>query len=101
MKIYAAKVCEIPKGLCERLFPLLDRRRLEKVTAIKQEQERLRSIHAGLLLRHVFLAEGFSTEMWQRIEVVEGSHGKPYLSNCGDFFLFSFPFGEMGALCSG
>ena len=86
MKIYAAKVCEIPDGLCERLFPLLDRRRLEKVTAMKHEKERLRSISAGLLLRHAFLAEGFRAETWQRIEVVEGRHGKPYLSNCKDFF---------------
>lgn len=86
MKIYAAKVCEIPDRLCGRLFPLLDRRRLEKVMALKHEKERLRSIYAGLLLRHAFLAEGHSENMWQRVEIMEGSHGKPYLSNCADFF---------------
>lgn len=86
MKIYAARVCEIPDGLCGRLFPLLDRRRQEKVTALKNEKERLRSIYAGLLLRHAFLAEGHCEEMWQRIEIVEGSHGKPYLPNCTDFY---------------
>lgn len=86
MKIYAAKVCEIPDRLCERLFPLLDRRRLEKVMALKHEKERLRSIYAGLLLRHAFLEEGHSETMWQRVEIVEGSHGKPYLSNYTDFF---------------
>lgn len=99
MKIYAAKVCEIPKGLCGRLFPLLDRRRFEKVTAMKHEKERLRSIYAGLLLRHAFLAEGFSTEKWQRIEVVQSSRGKPYLSNCGDFFYSLSHSGEW-ALCA-
>lgn len=71
MKIYAARVCEIPDGFCGRLFPLLDRRRQEKVTALKNEKERLRSIYAGLLLRHAFLAEGHCEEMWQRIEIVE------------------------------
>lgn len=86
MKIYAARVCEVPCRLCGRLFPLLDSKRLERVTALKHEKERLRSIYAGLLLRHAFLAEGYSEQMWRDIEIVEGSHGKPYLQNCTDFF---------------
>lgn len=86
MKIYAAKVCEIPDRLCERLFPLLDRRRLEKVMALKHKKERFQSIYAGLLLRYAFLAEGHSEKIWQCVAIAEGSYGKPYLSNCTDFF---------------
>ncbi len=85
MKIYAARVCAIPDRFCGRLVSLLDRTRREKVAALKQKHERLRSIFAGLLLRHAFLAQGYSEQLWQCIEIAQGSHGKPYLSNCTDF----------------
>lgn len=86
MKIYAAKVCEIPERFEERLFDVLDRERVEKVRAFRNEKERLRSIHAGLLLRHAFLEEGYDEDMWRQIEISRGSYGKPYMSNCKDFF---------------
>lgn len=99
MKLYAAKIREISDRLWERLFPLLDRKRQEKTVALKQEKERLRSIYAGLLLRYAFLEEGYSEEMWQHIEIVEGSHGKPYLSNGTDFFYSLSHSGEW-AVCA-
>lgn len=99
MKIYAAKVCEISERLCEVLFPLLDRWRLEKVIAMKHEEERLRSIHAGLLLRYAFLTQGYSEELWQRIEIAQGNHGKPYFSNCSGFFYSLSHSGEW-VLCA-
>lgn len=99
MRIYAAKVCEIPDKFCERLFPLLDKRRLEKVAAMKHHEERLRSIYAGLLLRHVFLSQGYSVQLWQNIEIAEGSHGKPYLANCAGFFYSLSHSGEW-VLCA-
>lgn len=86
MKIYAARVCEIPNRLYEHIFHLINGQRREKVTALKHEKERLRSIWAGLLLRYAFLAEGYGEELWQRVEIVEGSYGKPYLSGYENFF---------------
>lgn len=99
MKIYAAKVCEIQDKLYERLFYLIDRKRLEKATTLKNEKERQRSIYAGLLLRHAFLEEGHSEDAWQRIEIAEGSYGKPYLSNCEGFFYSLSHSGEW-AVCA-
>lgn len=86
MKIYAAKVCGIPDECCKRVCSLLDTKRREKAAALKHEKERLRSIYAGLLLRHAFLAQGYSQAVWQQIQIAQGSYGKPYLSNCGTFF---------------
>lgn len=86
MKIYAAKVCEIPEHLFGRLFDVMDRKRVEKVRALRNDKERLRSIYAGLLLRHAFLQEGYGDKLWRQIEISEGSYGKPYISNCKDFF---------------
>lgn len=86
MKIYAAKVCEIPERLFGQLFEVMDRKRIEKINTLRNEAERLRSIHAGLLLRYAFLKEGYDDALWRRIQVCEGSYGKPYLSNCKDFF---------------
>ena len=83
MKIYAAKVCGIPDECCKRICSLLDTKRREKAAALKHEKERLRSIYAGLLLRHAFLAQGYSQAVWQQIQIAQGSYGKPYLSNCG------------------
>jgi len=99
MKIYAAKVCGIPDRFCERFFPLLDRRRLEKVTAIKHEKVRRQSICAGLLLRHAFLEQGYREEDWQRIEIARGSYGKPYLLNYAEFF-YSLSHSGDWALCA-
>lgn len=86
MKVYAAKVSRLSDGIYERLCGLLDSKRLEKVSALKNEKERLRSVYAGLLLRHAFLEEGYGEDMWQRAEVLVGSYGKPYISNCEGFF---------------
>lgn len=86
MKIYAARVCEIPDECRKRLISLLDTKRCEKVAALKHEKERLRSIYAGLLLRHAFLAEGYAEAVWQQIQTAEGVYGKPYLLNCEPFF---------------
>lgn len=86
MKIYVAKVCAIPERFLERLFAVMDRERVEKVRALRNEKERLRSIHAGLLLRHAFLEEGHDEDTWRQIKIARGIYGKPYLSNCEDFF---------------
>lgn len=86
MKIYAAKVCEIPDELFACLCSLLDSDRLKKVRTLQNKKERLRSIYAGLLLRHTFLKEGYGEELWQQIEISKGCYGKPYMSNCKNFF---------------
>lgn len=86
MKIYAAKVCEIPIRLYEQLPDLLDSKRLEKISSLKHDKERLRSIYAGLLLRCAFLREGYDEDLWRHVEIMTGSYGKPYILNCKDFF---------------
>lgn len=86
MKIYAAKVYKIPECFYGRLFDAVDRNRMERIKTLRNEKERLRSIYAGLLLRHAFLEEGYDEELWQQIEIVKGNYGKPYMSNCKDFF---------------
>ena len=86
MKIYAAKVCEIPEHFFGRLFDVMDKKRIEKVRALRNEKERLRSIYAGLLLRYAFLQEEYGDKLWRQIEISEGCYGKPYVSNCKDFF---------------
>lgn len=86
MKIYAAKVERLSDETYERLCGLLDSKRREKVSALKNEKERLRSVYAGLLLRHAFLEEGYGEEMWQQAEIRTGSYGKPYIADCEGFF---------------
>lgn len=99
MEIYVAKVCEIPDAFCEHLFPLLDKGRAKKVQAMKHHKERLRSIHAGLLLRHAFLSQGYSVQQWQEIAVVKGCHGKPYFADFATFFYSLSHSGEW-VLCA-
>ncbi len=77
MKIYASRVLEIPDRIYEQFFNLLDRKRQEKVKAIKHREERLRSVSAGLLLSHRFLEAGFGEDAGSRLEFEEGSYGKP------------------------
>ena len=99
MEIYAAKVCEVSDGLCERLCPLLDKSRAEKVAAMKHHKERLRSLFAGLLLRYAFLAQGYSEQQWKEASIAKGCHGKPYLV---DFKGFSYSLSHSGewVLCA-
>lgn len=86
MKIYAAKVSSLSDEVCGRLYGLLDSKRQEKACALKNKQERFRSICAGLLLRHAFLSEGYGEALWQQVQIRMGSCGKPYISNCEGFF---------------
>lgn len=85
MKIYAAKIDKVPDVIYKNLSALIDGRRLEKINSIKLERERLRSLHAGLLLRYAFLNNGYNNNMWNSIKMAEGSCGKPYAANFCNF----------------
>ena len=79
MNIYAARTCEIPAAEAERLYELLDKDRKRKVSALKNQKEKERSIFAGLLLRYAFLEAGYDTRAWHRAEIQKGLYGKPYI----------------------
>lgn len=85
MKIYAAKTCEAGAENIEKLWELLDSDRREKVSALKNEREKERSITAGLLLRHAFLDMGYCEQEWQQVKIEKGAYGKPYIEGYDDF----------------
>lgn len=79
MKIYAARIYEIQTAEVEKLCGLLDRNRLKKVSELKNEKEKVRSIFAGLLLRYAFFQAGYDIKMWQQVEIEKGAYGKPQI----------------------
>lgn len=83
MKIYAARTCETGT---EKLLKLLDSNRQKKVSALKNEKEKCRSITAGLLLRHAFLKMGYCEQEWQQVRIEKEAYGKPYIKGHEDFY---------------
>lgn len=84
MKIYAANTAWV-KTRQEELLTMLDRERRERVKSLKRPKDRVQGICAGLLLRHVFLEQGYSEEEWEQVEVVCGDYGKPTLKGYPEF----------------
>lgn len=80
VKIYAVKM-ENNTFDETAMLKLLDRQRREKINIIRPNQDRLRSIYAGLLLRYVFLETGHTKEEWDNVEITKGEFGKPYINN--------------------
>ncbi len=85
MQIYTAKTYELQAAEGERLCELLDRDRVKKVSALRSQKERERSIFAGLLLRYAFLLAGYDAETWKQAEFGKGIYGKPYIKGYPDF----------------
>lgn len=85
MRIYTAKTYELQEAEEERLCGLLDRDRLQRVSAIRSRKERERSIFAGLLLRYAFLDAGYDTTAWSAVEIEKGVYGKPYIKGYQGF----------------
>lgn len=84
MNIYTVKM-EAGKLDESAIWKLLDRQRKEKVNKIRPNQDRLRSIYAGLLLRYAFLENGYTKKAWDNAEFFKGEFGKPYIKNYRDF----------------
>lgn len=95
MKIYAARTCETGT---EKLQKLLDSDRQKKVSALKNEKEKCRSITAGLLLRHAFLKMGHCEQEWQQVRIEKEIYGKPYIKGHEDFYYSLSHSGEW-SLC--
>ncbi|MDE7479363.1 MAG: 4'-phosphopantetheinyl transferase superfamily protein [Lachnospiraceae bacterium] len=86
MKLYMAKTYDLQAAQEEQLYGLLDSDRIKKVSVMKSKKERVRSIFAGLLLRHAFLQAGYGTKAWQYAEIGKGKYGKPYIKGYQDFY---------------
>lgn len=85
MKLYAAKIFEAESAEMEKLRQLLDIDRQKKVSELKNEKEKNRSIFAGLLLRYAFLKAGYCEQEWQNVRIERGEHGKPYIKEYSEF----------------
>lgn len=96
MRIYAAAVLESD---AVRRIPLLDKCRQERLSAIRHQGEYLRSISAGLLLRHVFLRSGYSQEQWRQARITYGEYGKPHIKGVEDF-RYSISHSEGWVICA-
>lgn len=67
------------------VFGLLDKDRQKKVAALKNSEERARSVLAGLLLRHAFLESGHDIDTWHQVRIEKEVYGKPYIKGYEDF----------------
>ncbi len=76
---------EIQEAKEQQLCSLLDNSRIQKLSGIRNRKARMRSIFAGLLLRHAFLQEGYGKDAWQQVEITEEAYGKPYLKEYSAF----------------
>lgn len=86
MKLYAAKADILSGEDYGSIYGLLDDSRQEKVRKLKNEQERLRSIYAGLLLRHAFLEHGYEEKLWRQVKICNEAYGKPYIADIEGFY---------------
>ena len=85
MRLYTAKIHELQTIEEEHMFELLDSDRMKKVSEIRNRKERVRSIFAGLLLRHAFLQAGYDAEAWKQAEIGRGEYGKPFIKGYHKF----------------
>ncbi len=85
MQIYTAKIDELQTETEEQMCGLLDRDRAQRVAALNNRSERMRSIFAGLLLRYAFLQAGYDAGAWQCAKIGRGAYGKPYIKGTADF----------------
>lgn len=67
--------------------------------SLKNEQEKARSIFAGLLLRQAFLEAGYGIKEWQQIQIETGLHGKPYIKGY-DAFQYSLSHSGQWVVCA-
>lgn len=99
MRVYTARTYELQTAEEERMCALLDRDRIQKISALRNKAERRRSIFAGLLLRHAFLQAGYDEKVWEQAETGKGMYGKPYIKGYPDFHFGLSHSGEW-AVCA-
>lgn len=85
MEIYAAKTCIIQTSESEQIYKRLDKRRIKKISALKNQKEKERSIAAGLLLRYAFLKAGYDENAWRQAEIEVEQYGKPFIRGFEQF----------------
>ncbi len=88
MRIYATKVFDIfskSSPDVSHLLQKLDTDRQKKIVKIKHNEEKLRSIFAGLLLRYAFFDEGYTQNDWKNMELEYNEYGKPSIKEIKEF----------------
>jgi 4'-phosphopantetheinyl transferase len=89
-------ISEIVKSYDDSTLSKLDKDRRYKIKELKIEEEKYRSITAGLLLYHAFIQSGYSNEQWDNITVSYGEYGKPYLDG---YEQFNYSISHSGNYC--
>lgn len=85
MKVYASKIYERDDDFMDGVQGRLDYDRRQKCSRLKNKEERLRSIYAGLLLNYAFTDAGYNGEAWKDIRLGRGEFGKPYIEGYENF----------------
>lgn len=90
----------------EKYYQLMPFQRREKIDAFWQKADKMRSLAAGIVLRHGFQAAGLKKEQLWQDKFYYNQHGKPYLkdrpeiqfnlSHAGDYAVAGFGVKELG-----
>lgn len=78
MKIYAARITDLGIPM-EKMIEKLDSDRQGKIARLQRQEDKMRSICAGGLLRFAMMQEGCSQEEWKQLEIRKGENGKPFI----------------------
>lgn len=100
LKLYATKVRKLTENESNKLVFMLDKNRQDKAGRIKKEEERVRSIFAGLLLRYAFLQENHTLDEWEKVRIVTETYGKPNIKGFADFQYSLSHSGEWVVCCT-
>lgn len=98
MRVYAIKIQDITDIDEQKLMDVLDSDRKRQIKKLKCNEDRLRSICAGLLLHYVFLTEGHQEEEWKQVIHKKNEYGKPYFDNY-PYFHFSISHSGDWVVC--
>lgn len=88
MKVYAVKTVDLYKKYPDKVSAIverLDAQRQQKIVSLKKEDEKVRSIFAGSLLRYSYLQEKYSEIEWNKIKIRYEKYGKPYIHGNSKF----------------
>lgn len=83
MKIYLAKIEPLKKDL-NKIIPLLNADRRERVMKLSNEKVKLESIYGGLLIRYAYLNEMHELP-WEELKLSRTENGKPFFENADSF----------------
>lgn len=95
MKVQVAKLdLTLPYAHYEGYEEILPAERLERIRRFRFEEDKIRSLAAGVLLQKEMMARGLSDTCLLKT----GEHGKPYLDGEGAFYFSISHAGEYAAL---